>query len=390
MEKDKRALTSLRFLFAATFLGQMIVGAVGITVPIYAVLLGASPLVVGIVGAAGGLIYSFMPLAFGILSDRLRRKAFISMSMVSYGFSCIFYNLAEDPFMLAFIKVLEWISIAAFWPAIEALLADASEGRLEEALGKFNVSWGLAMVIGPMVGGLLISGYNIKAPFLLSLAISFSLGITSLIFVREPFGERETGTKENLKEEGSLNSQYSLFTSLSSILLFSSIGGVIQSLFPAHATDLNIPAYEIGLIMFIFGASRTVTFRQAYKIEAKLGKTGMFLVGSLTLAIASALTANSYAAVTFMIYFLIFGFGTGISYAASISFVLRRWGSSRGYAAGLFESLIGLGYFLRPLIGGIVSEYAPNIPYIFCCVLSLAVFFAQLTLNRRLKPSSLS
>ncbi|MFQ6095261.1 MAG: hypothetical protein ACE5NN_03875, partial [Candidatus Bathyarchaeia archaeon] len=111
--------------------------------------------------------------------------------------------------------------------------------------------------------------------------------------------------------------------------------------------------------------------------------------GSLTLAVASFLVASSYTTPAFTACFLIFGFGTGISYAASISHILGRWGFSRGYAAGLFESLIGTGYFLGPLIGGAISEYALDAPYMYGCLLSLAVFAFQLVLNRRyLMPST--
>jgi len=382
MEKDKRKLISLRYLFINAFLAQMTIGAVEIAVPIYAELLEASPFLIGAVGAAGGFIYSFMPLVSGILSDRLKRKAFISASMISYGFSCIFYSVAEDPLMLAFIKVLEWLSIAAFWPATEALIADTGEADLEVTLKKFNVSWGSAMVIGPMVGGILITKYTIKAPFLFALVVSFSLSIISISLVEEP-PRRRADMPEQSKVEKGIDNRYSTITALSSILLFSSIMGVILSLFPAYATRLGIPAYEIGLIVFMCGVSRTVTFFRADKIEGKLGRIGIFLVGSLTLALASALTVNSLTTIMFIICFLIFGFGIGISYAASISFLLRKWGSSRGYGAGLFESIIGLGYFLGPLIGGIVSEYALNAPYMFGCVLALTVFFIQLILNKR-------
>ena len=79
----------------------------------------------------------------------------------------------------------------------------------------------------------------------------------------------------------------------------------------------------------------------------------------------------------FSLCFLIFGFGNGISYAASILSVLGRWRGSRGYAAGIFESLIGVGYFIGPLVGGIVSELSLEAPYLFSFVLSLVVILIQ-------------
>jgi MFS family permease len=356
----------------------MNVGAVGISVPIYANRLGASPFLVGIIGSVGGLIYSFMPLVSGVLSDKFRRKAFILASLFSYGFSCLLYNFTEDPFMLVFINILQGFSISAFWPAMEALIADSAEMRLEKAMRRFNVSWGFAVIIGPMLGGVLISMLSIKAPFLLSSLISFFSGLLVLAFVVEPSGRRreKVQSKFELKDNG--ETQGSITTAIASIFLFSSIVGIIFALFPSYATDLRILPFEIGSIAFAFGVSRTVTFYQANRIEAKLGKLGMFLLGSLALTIGSVLTFITTNVLMFIACFIILGFGSSLSYATSITFILERWGSSRGYAAGVFESLIGLGFFSGPLIGGMISEYAPNAPYLYGFILGLTVFFFQL------------
>jgi len=359
----------------------MISGAVGITVPIYANHLGASPFLVGLIGSAGGLIYSFMPLVSGILSDRLNRKAFVSVSLFSYGFSCLLYNLIEEPLMLILAKVLEWLSIAGFWPAIESLIADSAEVGLEETLKRFNISWSSAMVFGPLLGGVLITEWSIKAPFLFSLFAAFSFGLLGLLIIVEPSKREKEAAQLTFESKDKRNRQGSILIALASTFLFSSMVGIILSLFPSYATDLGINPFEIGLITFVFAATRTVTFYQANRIEFRLGKLGMFLLGSLTLGLASFLTFHSTSTALFAVCFLIFGFGAGVSYAASISFILRRWESSRGYAAGVFESLIGVGYFVGSLIGGIISEYALNAPYLYGFVLSLAIFFIQLVLK---------
>ncbi len=387
---SKRKAVSLRFLFAASFLFQMLMGVVGITIPIYANRLGASPLLVGLIGSAGGLIYSFMPLISGVLCDRFSKKVFISASLISYSLSCLMYSLVEQPYMLALIRVLECLSIAAFWPAMEALVADSADVWLEETLKKFNVSWGSALAIGPILGGLLISIWSVKAAFLFSLLAAFLFGLLGFILVTEPTGRGEIKAQSMNELKGNVGSKGSIVAAVSSIFLFSSIVGIIVSLFPSYATDLGILPFEIGSITFVFGMARTITFYQANKIEARLGKLGMFLLGSLTLALASLLSSTSTSIPIFAICFLIFGFGSAICYAASISFILRRWGSSRGTAAGVFESLIGIGYFIGPLVGGIVSEYAPNAPFVYGFTLSIAIFLFQLMFRGESHKSSLA
>jgi len=182
--KCGKNLTS-SFLLASAFLMQMLTGIVGIAVPIYAAELGASPLLLGFIGAAGGLIYSFMPLASGVLSDRFRKKIFVFTSTLLYSLSCLLYSIMGDPYMLIPVKALEWISVALFWPSVEALLVEASEVNVEETLRRFNLSWGSATIVGPMIGGSLISVLGVKTPFTTSSVISLTLALLAIIVVEE-------------------------------------------------------------------------------------------------------------------------------------------------------------------------------------------------------------
>jgi MFS family permease len=372
--KGNEKSTSI-FLLTSTFLMQMLTGIVGISVPIYAAELGASPLILGFIGAAGGLIYSFMPLVSGVLSDKFGRKTFISISISLYGLSCLLYSIVEDPYMLIPVKALEWISVAIFWPSVEALLTETSEIKIEETFRRFNLSWGSATIVGPMIGGSLISTLGIKTPFIISLIISFSLTPLSIITVKEK-SKRELVVKHEI-HTSTRNNSIPIVGAITEILLFSSIGGVIFNLFPAYAASLGIPAYIVGLIMLINGFFRLIAFLETYKIEVKFGRHNIFIAGSLMMALGSALTAIGSTTLLFTVSFAFFGFGSGMLYASSIATLLKDWGSEKGYASGLFESLIGVGYFLGSLIGGFISEYSPNAPYILSLFMSLTVSFFQ-------------
>jgi len=363
------------FLLASAFLMQMLTGIVGIAVPIYAAELGASPLLLGFIGAAGGLIYSFMPLASGVLSDRFRKKIFVFTSTLLYSLSCLLYSIMGDPYMLIPVKALEWISVALFWPSVEALLVEASEVNVEETLRRFNLSWGSATIVGPMIGGSLISVLGVKTPFTTSSVISLTLALLAIIVVEERLKSKHIAESKTSASTGDQNA--SIVDAIVEILLFSSIGGVIFNLFPAYAVSLGIPAYTVGLIMLINGLFRLIAFLETYKIEAKFSRRFVFLTGSLIMAFASALTAIGSTALIFAIAFAFFGFGAGMLYASSIATLLRDWGAKKGYASGLFESLIGVGYFLGSLTGGFISEYAPNAPYILGLSISLIVCLFQ-------------
>ena len=378
MFKASSSELSLDFIFLAAFAYQMIIGIIGIAVPIYANMMGASLFLVGLIGSAGGAVYSFMPAISGILCDRMGRKIFISSSLFSYGAACLLYSLTEEPLMLIPIKILEWTSVATFWPSVESLIANSAHGRLEDALKKFNISWSTAMVIGPLIGGALISELSVKTPFVLSSLIAFSFGVFSVLMVREPKRILDVNEEPTRNQKTSNGDNGSIVTALASIFLFSSTTGILVSLFPSYATDLGISAFEIGAITFAFGVMRAIALYQANRIETRIRKNGMFLVGSLTIGLASLATFYSNGTLLFLACFLIFGFGAGISYAASIASILKWRKASRGYAAGIFESMIGIGYFIGPLIGGFLSEFIGNAPYIYSFILSLITLILQI------------
>ncbi|MEM3816380.1 MAG: MFS transporter [Candidatus Bathyarchaeia archaeon] len=372
MMNEENRLT-LKFTLAASFLVQMIVGITGIIIPLFARHMGATQLLLGFIGAAGGLTYTFMPLISGILSDKFRRRTFIAISTLLYGLSCIFYAMVRSPHMLISLRALEWCSVALFWPSAEALLAEAGGKRINRALEKFNLSWGSAMIISPMIGGLLVSalGADSPTPFICMSIILFALSCSSILVIKEKRlvsqdRREETNGRKRLNEQ--------VVTAIAAIILFAFVGGTIISLFPAYAVDLGISASEVGLIMLFNGLFRLVAFLQAYKIESRIGEPRIFLLGSMMMALALALIAAGRTTLIFSVALSIAGFSAGILYAESISVMLKNWGHARGYAAGLFESLIGVGYFLGPLLGGAAAnEYAPNAPYILGFIASLAV-----------------
>lgn len=373
MQDGWSGFTSLRAtLLASSFLFQMLTSVVGITVPIYAVHLGASPFIVGAIGASGGAIYSFMPAVSGILSDRFGRKTFIYASTILYGISCLLYLSIRDPRTLVPVKALETFSAALFWPSLEALLIEASTGRVEESLQKFNLSWGTGMIIGPALGGFMISMLGLGAPFLTSSILSFTLFLVAVIAVSE------VRTRGRSLGHDVLRSYKRLFSSIPdaviSTVLLSFAAGIIFGIFPAYASSLGIPAYEIGLLGFLIGMFRLLAFLWAYRLEGALGRINIFLVGSILMALALALTAAGRTAQLFAVSLSMLGFSIGLLYAASIASFLSCGRGVEGRAAGLFECLLGVGYLLGPLLGGFAAEFSPEAPYI------IASLFASSTI----------
>ena len=382
----KETDTSVWFLYALAFIGQLVSGIVGLAVPIYAYLHGASPFLLGLIGASGGITYSIMPVIFGVISDWLRKKRLLLLSTVLYSLPSVLYMTVENPALLIPVRVLEWALMSSFWPPLEALIVEAVSKPVSEALKKFNIAWGSALILSPLVGGSLISSFSVEAPFMVSLIVSLLTGLLIILLVKEPANSvPEEASIKRAGETGEVHGGYDalFFMAVSTALLLSFISGTILSLFPAFAYTLGIPADEIGLIMLFLGLSRIAAFHQAVKIEARLGMIRVFMLSCVVFTVASVMMANSYTSLLFSLCFIAFGFGAGLSYATCLSFIVGEWGSSRGKAAGIFESILGFGYFTGSFVSGALSEVTPATSYLFIAILSMSVLAIHLILSKK-------
>jgi len=188
-----------------------------------------------------------MPLISGILRDRFGSKLFITSSLLLYGVSFGLYILSKKPLMLIPVKILKWISVAIFWPAVESYITGTYNRGLEDALKIFNISWGLAMTVAPLFGGLLINQVSIVAPFFTSMLLSLAIWILSMLIIEEPAGHRRRYKHESVELKMTIRHDgLAIALILITIFLSSSVMGILMPIFPSYATSIGISALEIG------------------------------------------------------------------------------------------------------------------------------------------------
>jgi MFS family permease len=78
------------------------------------------------------------------------------------------------------------------------------------------------------------------------------------------------------------------------------------------------------------------------------------------------------------------GAGLGLAYHASITYSLTAH-ATRGRRAGIHESLLGIGNFSFPLIGGLLASATGDLrlPYWFCAAMVLVGLIVQEGIWRR-------
>lgn len=181
------SLATYRRVFANPALARLFVGefvsSIGDWLYLVALLVvvyrsGASPLVLGIVGAARIVPYILLSVPAGIAADRYDRRMILIVTDVARGVIMLALTaltlLGGDILLIVALSLLAACFSAFFSPAIGSLIPTLVTDERE--LGPANAAWSsldnLAFIIGPAVGAILISLGSIPLAFFLN-AISF-------------------------------------------------------------------------------------------------------------------------------------------------------------------------------------------------------------------------
>jgi len=369
-------------LYVSVFLSQTALAVAFLATPILAVEMQALPFLIGLIGASTGGPYAIMTFVFGSVSDRFSRKKMLLAAEAISAFAMILCFLSQEPYQLIFARFVFSIGMALFWPLAEAYTGDLVQAdQLSQALTGYNVSWSSATIVGPLLGGLIITWFLTRTPFLVALTLFVFAGMLFLPRTVANITRSHQTHHLNQNEERVLNNPK--VSPLIYAFLFAFTGALLNAIFPAYATQLDISPDVIGLMFLLSGLAQTITVLLSSRMQSKLGTEKLLILSSIFLCTSLTIIGLTLAIPIFMVGFLVFGFGQGMAYSTAILLVLKGSGSRRGKAAGMFEGILGVGFFTGPLVGGALYQVGGPYPYFLGAFVSLSMVTSQLILMLR-------
>ena len=125
-----------------------------------------------------------MPLA-GNLSDSFGRKKLFIASLLLFTGSSLLCGIAPDIYSLIAFRLLQGIGGACFLPTASGIVSDHfPEGR-EAAIGLFASIFGIGAVVGPNLGGWIVSQYSWRYIFYINVPIGILLIISTMVLLKE-------------------------------------------------------------------------------------------------------------------------------------------------------------------------------------------------------------
>jgi EmrB/QacA subfamily drug resistance transporter len=119
-------------------------------------------------------VMSAMPL-MGILSDNYGRKKVYLVSLVLFTVSSFACGLAPNIYSLVIFRFLQGIGGASFLPTAAGIVSEQFPENRESAIGLFTSIFPIGGIIGPNLGGWIVSQYSWRYIFYINLPIGIAL-----------------------------------------------------------------------------------------------------------------------------------------------------------------------------------------------------------------------
>lgn len=345
--------------------------------PLLAVRLGASWIMLGTIGWVAQAIRTPICFTSGHLSERVGRAAIIVPSAPVCAFMIWAMAGVESLPLLLVLYAVAMASIGAFYPPLQATVGDVSQvGQLRINLGAFNIGWCVGGAVAAWTAGWLVAS---RIPALLGvggLSLLFYAGagcciLAAILYLtwRAKPVPHVSSTAEQDAVEGQPGA---IGTEFASLLLISRMGhfvgffgySIVRILFPklgisAFGWSEATVAKVVALFLWGLGAGILLTNLSAWwrgKLWPQLAAQCVMLACAVAIALL-CLPLMAFARFPYLIglLFFIYGVGQSISYTGALYYGLSSR-KGKGTNTGIHESLVAAASVSGCLLGGIVAQ----------------------------------
>src|SRR5215204_6024773 len=186
---------TLLVVSVATFMLLLDITVVNVALPSIRQDLGASFTDLQWVVDAYALTLATLVLTAGSLADRLGRRRLFAVGLVIFSVASLLCALAPDPTLLSLARALQGMGGAALFAVSLALVAQEFPAGPQRgmAMGLYGATIGMAVAIGPLVGGALTDGLGWRSIFFLNVPVGVAALAVTYRKLRESRDPNATG-----------------------------------------------------------------------------------------------------------------------------------------------------------------------------------------------------
>lgn len=357
--------------------------------------LGAPPIFVGFIDGFADALASFLKIYSGWLSDKIKKRKFLSV--IGYSLSTStrwFLALAGNFWQVFFLRAVDRVGKGLRDSPRDALISESVEAsELGKSFGYHRAMDTVGKVLGPLAAIIILP--LILNDYRLLFKIAFVLGIfavAAFFFVRET--KKEKFGNMELKDDGIKATDIKKIFSLSeyskefklfilSIFIFG-LGEMPIMLTLLKSKEIGLDGFSIPLMYFVTNIAFVLFAIPAGRISDKIGERKILILGFL-----AAIIAYVNLAVFRNVYFVILGFIFLGLYSAMTDGVERALASKLvareklAAGQGFLNAAIGISTLLSSLIGGgIWTLFGSGPAFVYGIFMMIIGLFSFIVLNK--------
>ena len=365
----------------------------------YTSYLGLSSTFLGVLMAVTTAFFVVLAVPFGRLSDRIERRYVLYAACLILGAVSIGLPRCRNSMHLMLIFPGIGISMALFWPAYEAWLAEREGGgKLIQRVMLFNLFWSIGITLGPAFSSYLYGDANPFKPFYLAGAmVLLTLGTiianswqTSDVLQTDASSEITEEPIETLYPPQPVRINYLNIARCANFTSWFTLG-VLRRLAPKLTKEMGMVTSTFGNLMLTLGGIQTLAFLvlgTGYSTRWHYRFSPMLIVQMLAILSFFGIWRLQHT-LLWTFAFGIIGVSAAFTYFSSLYYGLDRH-TDKGNKSGWHEGILGLGILLGPLLGGILadSRFGTQSPYLLCAVaIVIAILVEIFILSKTPQPS---
>ncbi len=307
----------------------------------------------GIVVGAFSFTAIFLRPFVGTLVDRFQRKIFMLAGIGIFIIAPLLYITTSSLVLLTVYRLLHGLGLAAYTVSSLVTITEiVPRERLARAVAVYATCVSLAVGFGPTAGMKLAA----SAPFKLVVLIPSLAAVLAFILILRLPGSKVMAVREERQPFlAVLASRDVLFPSLIFASCSCTQGGVMAflPLATAHLAGTGIAS----LFFLIFSLVIVFVRLTMGGLSDKVGRV-MVIVPAVSLIALGMMGLSVFHAPALLIAVaVVYGLGYGLSYPTLNVYVVEHApAASRGTALGIFSASVDTGYFLGPILAGLLSD----------------------------------